>query len=134
MKKTLEKIFHENGGQLRMSEAIKRGISRYMLYNLRDKGIIEQISRGVYRLKDLPPICNPDLITVSLRFPNSVVCLISALSFHGITTQIPHSISVAIPRRSRPPSLDYPPVQSHQFSDKAFTAGIEMHQIDGVAV
>ncbi|MBA3010891.1 MAG: type IV toxin-antitoxin system AbiEi family antitoxin domain-containing protein [Proteobacteria bacterium] len=134
MKKTLEKIFRENGGQLRMSEAIKRGISRYMLYNLRDKGIIEQISRGVYRLKDLPPIGNPDLITVSLRFPNSVVCLVSALSFHGITTQIPHSVSVAIPRRSRPPSLDFPPVQSHQFSDDAYTAGIEMHQIDGVAV
>ncbi len=134
MKKTLEKIFYENGGQLRMNEAIKRGISRYMLYNLRDKGIIEQISRGVYRLKDLPPIGNPDLITVSLRFPNSVVCLVSALSFHGITTQIPHSISVAIPRRSRPPSMDYPPLQSHQFSNDAFTAGIETHQIDGVAV
>lgn len=134
MKKTLEKIFHENGGQLRMSEALKRGISRYMLYNLRDKGIIEQISRGVYRLKDLPPIGNPDLITVSLRFPNSVVCLVSALSFHGITTQIPHSVSVAIPRKSRPPSLDFPPVQSHQFSDDAYTAGIETHQIDGVAV
>lgn len=117
-----------------MNEAIKRGISRYMLYNLRDKGIIEQISRGVYRLKDLPPIGNPDLITVSLRFPNSVVCLVSALSFHGITTQIPHSISVAIPRRSRPPSLDYPPVQSHQFSHDAFTSGIDTHQIDGVAV
>lgn len=134
MKKTLEKIFYENGGQLRMNEAIKRGISRYMLYNLRDKGIVEQISRGVYRLKDLPPIGNPDLITVSLRFPNSVVCLVSALSFHGITTQIPHSISVAIPRRSRPPSMDYPPLQSHQFSKDAFNAGIETHQIDGVAV
>ena len=83
---------------------------------------------------NLPPIGNPDLITVSLRFPNSVVCLVSALSFHGITTQIPHSVSVAIPRKSRPPSLDFPPVQSHQFSDDAYTAGIETHQIDGVAV
>ena len=134
MKKTPEKIFHENGGQLRMCEALKRGISRYMLYKLRDKGIIEQISRGVYRLRDLPPIGNPDLITISLRFPNSVVCLVSALSFHGITTQIPHLVSVAIPRRSRPPSLEYPPVQSHQFSEAAYTAGIETHQIDGVAV
>ncbi len=134
MKKTYEKIFNENGGQLRMSEALKHGISRYMLYQLRDKGIIVQISRGVYRLRDLSPIGNPDLITISLRFPNSVVCLISALSFHGITTQIPHLVSVAIPRRSRPPFLDYPPVQSHQFSKEAYAAGIETHQIDGVAV
>ena len=117
-----------------MSEALKRGISRYMLYKLKDKGIIEQISRGVYRLAALPPIGNPDLITISLRFPNSVVCLVSALSFHGITTQIPHLVSVAIPRRSRPPSLEHPPVQSHQFSEAAYTSGIETHQIDGVAV
>lgn len=108
MKKKPEKIFLENGGQLRMGEAIKRGISRYMLYKLRDKGIIEQISRGVYRLKDLPEIGNPDLVTVSLRYPKSIVCLASALAFHGITTQIPHSVSVAVPRGSRAPSLDYP--------------------------
>lgn len=134
MEKDPKKIFRENGGQLRMSEAIKRGVSRYMLYKLKDKGIIEQISRGIYRLKDLPPIGNPDLVTVSLRFPNSVICLISALAFHGITTQIPHSVSVAIPRGSRPPSLDYPPVQPHQFSVNAYTAGIETIQIDGVPV
>lgn len=134
MKKNPEKIFHENGGQLRMHEAIKRGISRYTLYKLRDKGIIEQISRGVYRLKDLPPIGNPDLVTVSLRFPNAVICLISSLAFHEITTQIPHSVSVAIPRGSRLPSLDYPPVQPHQFSKKAYTTGIETFQIDGVPV
>jgi predicted transcriptional regulator of viral defense system len=134
MKKDPEIIFRENGGQLRMIEAIKRGISRYTLYKLRDKGRIEQISRGVYRLKDLPPIGNLDLVTASLRFPNAVICLISALAFHGITTQIPHSVSVAIPRGSRLPSLDYPPVQPHQFSANAYAAGIEKLQIDGVPV
>lgn len=134
MKKDPEKIFRENGGQLRMNEAIRRGISRYMLYKLKEEGVIEQISRGIYRLKDLPPIGNPDLVTVSLRYPNSVICLISALAFHGITTQIPHSVSVAIPRGSRPPSLDYPPVQSHQFSGDAYTTGIETLQIDDVPV
>lgn len=134
MNKKPEKIFLENGGQLRMSEAINRGISRYMLYKLRDKGIIEQISRGVYRLRELPEIGNPDLVTVSLRYPSAVVCLVSALAFHGITTQIPHSVSVAVPRGSRAPSLDYPPVSPHQFSKNAYTAGIETHQIDGVSV
>lgn len=129
-----EDIFRSCGGQLRMSEAIERGISRYMLYALRDKGVIERISRGVYRLVELPPFSNPDLVTVGLRFPNAVICLVSALAYHEITTQIPHSVSVAVPRESRQPSLDYPPLRVHRFSDLAFRAGIEEHSIDAVPV
>ena len=127
-------IFRKHGGQLRMSEAIAYGITRYMLYSLRDKGIIEQVSRGVYRLVELPPVSNPDLVTVSLRFPNAVICLISALSYHNITTQIPHVVSVAVPRDSRTPSLNYPPIQAHRFSKESYNSGIENHSIDGVPV
>ncbi len=134
MKKKPEDIFRSCGGQLRMSEAIERGISRYMLYSLRDKGVIEQVSRGVYRLVELPPISNPDLVTVGLRYPNAVICLVSALAYHEITTQIPHSVSVAVPRESRQPSLDYPPITVHRFSELAYRAGIKEHQIDGVTV
>ena len=128
------KIFRNFGGQLRMSEAIKHGITRYMLYSLRDKGIIEQISRGVYRLVELPPVSNPDLVTVALRYPNAVLCLISALSFHEIATQIPHEVSIALPRNSHTPSLKYPPLLVHRFTNQAYQAGIEEHQIDGVTV
>jgi len=117
-----------------MSEAIQNGISRYSLYKMRDNGILEQISRGTYRLVDLPPIGNPDLVTVSLRFPKAVVCLTSALSYHGMTTQIPHEVSVAVPREARMPSLDCPPVHAYRFSAEAFESGIEKHQIDGVTV
>jgi len=117
-----------------MSEAIEHGITRYTLYSLRDKGVIEQVSRGIYRLVELPPINNPDLVTVSLRFPNAVICFISALAYHGITTQIPHYVSVAVPRDSRMPSLDYPPIQAHRFSDEAYKSGIVEHMIDGVPV
>jgi len=117
-----------------MSEAIQHGITRYMLYSLRDKGVIEQVSRGIYRLAELPPISNPDLVTVSFRFPNAVICLISALAYHGITTQIPHAVSVAVPRDSRTPSIDYPPIQAHRFSNQAYTSGIEEHRIDGAPV
>ena len=117
-----------------MSEAIKRGITRYMLYSLRDKGIIEQVSRGIYRLVDLPPISNPDLVTVSLRFPNAVICLVSALAYHDITTQIPHAVFVAVSRGSRIPSLDHPPIQVHRFSNETYKSGIEEHPTDGVPV
>jgi predicted transcriptional regulator of viral defense system len=134
MKERSIEIFRKRGGQLRMSEAIAHGITRYMLYSLRDKGIIEQVSRGVYRLVELPPMSNPDLVTVSLRFPNAVICLISALSYHNITTQIPHAVSVAVARDSRVPSLDYPPIQAHRFSYEAYNSGIENREIDGVPV
>jgi predicted transcriptional regulator of viral defense system len=129
-----EALFRKYGGQLRMSEAIALGMSRYRLYSLRDKGIIEKVSRGVYRLVELPPISNPYLVTVSLRFPNSVICLISALAYHEMTTQIPHAVSVAVPRDARMPALDSPPVQAYKFSDASFRAGIESYQIDGVTV
>jgi predicted transcriptional regulator of viral defense system len=134
MKERAEEIFRKHSGRLRMSEAIKHGITRYMLYSLRDKGVIEQVSRGIYRLVELPPISNPDLVTVSLRFPNIVICLVSALAYHDITTQIPHDVSVAVPRDSRMPSLDYPPIQAHRFSNEAYKSGIEKHRIDGVYV
>ena len=117
-----------------MSEALAAGISRYMLYSLRDKGLIEQVSRGIYRLADLPPIGNPDLVTVALRFPNAVICLTSALAYHGLTTQIPHEVSVAVSRNSRIPSLDFPPVRAHKFAETVFNTGVEEHQIDGVSV
>ncbi len=117
-----------------MSEAIQYGISRYSLYKMRDTGVLEQVSRGIYRLVELPPISYPDLVTVSLRFPKAVVCLISAMSYHGMTTQIPHEVSVAVPRDARMPSLDYPPVHAYKFSADAYQAGIDKHQIDGTIV
>ena len=134
MKEIPENIFRRHGGQLRMSEAIKFGITRYMLYSMRDRGIIEQVTRGIYRLVELPPISNPDFVTVSLRFPNAVICLISALAYHNITTQIPHEVFIAVSRHSRLPWLDYPPLSVHKFSDDAFNAGIEKHKIDSVDV
>jgi len=93
MKKSLREIFRKYG-QVHMSDAIAHGMTRYMLYSLRDKGILEQVTRGVYRLAELPPLSDPDLVTVSLRFPNAVICLISALFYHEITTQILHNIEV----------------------------------------
>lgn len=129
-----EEIFRRHGGQLRMSEALAYGISRYSLYMLRDRGIVEPVSRGIYRLAELPPMGNPDLVTVSLRFPKAVVCLVSALAFHDMTTQIPRAVSVVVPRGSRPPSLDYPPVRAHRFSTQAYEHGIETHLMDGAEV
>jgi predicted transcriptional regulator of viral defense system len=117
-----------------MHEALASGISRTLLYSMRDQGEIELLSRGIYRLADLSALGNPDLVTVSLRYPKAVVCLVSALSFHEITTQIPYEVSVAVPRNTTLPKLDYPPLDAHWFSGQAYASGIEMHSVDGVKV
>ncbi|MBW1755740.1 MAG: type IV toxin-antitoxin system AbiEi family antitoxin domain-containing protein [Deltaproteobacteria bacterium] len=123
--------FRNNGGILRMSEAVQAGISRRTLYAMRDEGVLEQLSRGVYRLASLPGLEAPDLVAVATRIPNGVVCLISALAFHDLTTQIPHAVDVAIARGAEKPRIDYPPVNVYWFSGEAFTSGIDTPKIDG---
>ena len=80
------KIFKKHGGILRTSHALEAGIHPATLYAMRDSGEIEVISRGMFRLSDIPPLGNPDLVTVATRVPHGVICLISALSFHELTT------------------------------------------------
>jgi predicted transcriptional regulator of viral defense system len=129
-----KRIIQERGGLVRTAEAIRAGIHPRTLYALRDTGVLEQISRGVYRLAAQSPMSNPDLVTVAVRFPKSVVCLVSALAYHGITTQIPHSVSIAIDKGSESPRIEYPPVSVYRFSGESLSAGIEEHTIDGAAV
>lgn len=127
-------IFRKYGGMLRTTQALRKGIHPSTLYALRDSGTLEMITRGVYRLADSEPLGNPDLVTVATRISGGVICLISALSFHGITTQIPHEVHVALPRGAEQPRLDYPPIMTYRFTGKAFTEGVVVHKIDGVDV
>ena len=127
-------VFREHNGILRTSQAMQAGIHPSTLYAMRDDGTLETVSRGVFRLADSEPLGNPDLVTVATRVRNGVVCLISALAFHEITTQIPHEIHAGAPRGSQIPRLDYPPVKLYWFSNRAYSAGIEAHELDGVNV
>jgi predicted transcriptional regulator of viral defense system len=117
-----------------MAEALQAGIHRRTLYQLRDAGVVERLSRGLYRLVQAPPFGNPDLATVALRVPKGVVCLISALAFHEITTQIPHEVSIAVPRNNEPPRIDYPPVHVFRFALASYIAGVETREVDGVTL
>jgi predicted transcriptional regulator of viral defense system len=127
-------LFRRHGGGLRMSEALRLGINRKTLYAMRDAGVLESVTRGLYRLASLDPLAHPDLVTVTTRVPQGVLCLISALSFHELTTQVPHTIDVALERGTRKPRLDYPPTRFFWFSGPAFHEGIETHTLDGVPV
>ena len=127
-------VFRKHGGLLRTTAAIKYGIHPRTLYAMRDGKAVEQLARGVYRLAGLPPLGNPDLVTVAIKAPHGVVCLISALAFHEITTQIPREVHIAIPRDSKCPRLEYPPTRAYRFPGKSYTEGIETRQLDGVPV
>ena len=129
-----EAIFRENGGMLRTNQVLREGIHPDTLYTMRDSGIVVKVSRGVYRLADNSPLGSPDLVTVSIRIPTGVICLISALSFHELTTQIPHEVHVALPKGAEEPRLNHPPVRTYRFSTETFSQGVETHELDGIGV
>ena len=127
-------LIRKHGGVIRTGKAIQAGIHPRTLYQMRDNGLLEQLSRGVNRLTGQKAVSDPDLIIVATRIPKAVICLISALSFHEMTTQIPHAISIALAQGSDTPRLDYPPISIHRFSKEALLAGIDVHHIDDVPV
>jgi len=127
-------LFRQHGGTLRTAEALRLGIHPRTLYAMRDSGLLERLSRGLYRLAELPPLSNPDLITVALKVPQAVICLVSALAFHELTTQVPHAVDIALQSRVERPRLDYPPLRIFWFSGPAWREGVETHRVDDVAV
>jgi len=129
-----KKIFRDRGGMLKTGEALRAGIHPRILYEMERAQILEKLNRGLYRLTDLPALGNPDLVTIALKVPSGVICLISALTFHEITTQVPHEVYVALKRGMEAPRLGHPPLRIFWFSGQAFTLGIESHKIDGVSV
>ncbi len=127
-------IIKEHGGVIRTAEALKAGIHPRTFYSLRDKGILHEVSRGIYRLSELPAISNPDIVAVASRFPRAVICLISALAFHDLTTQVPHEVSIALEKGAETPRINFPPLSVHRFSKAPFEAGITIYEIDGIPV
>jgi predicted transcriptional regulator of viral defense system len=127
--------FRRHRGILRTSEAKKLGIDYRTLARMVDSGLVVQEARGIYQLAELSPPGNPDLIQIALRVPNSIVCLISALHFHNLTTQIPHRVYIALPRTHKGvPRIEYPPLDIVWLSEAPYRAGIEEHELDGVLV
>jgi predicted transcriptional regulator of viral defense system len=129
-----KRIFIRGGGTMRTMQAIEAGIHPRTLYAMRDRKIIEEISRGLFRLAELPPDSAPDYTALSLRAPRAVICLASALAFHGLMDKAPKKICIAIQRGERVPRFDDLPVAVYVFSKDAFEAGIEEFNVDGFTV
>ena len=126
------KVFRDKGGTLRTRDLIALGVHTDALYALRENGRIIELGRGLYRLAKVGEAEHPDLVVVAARAPNAAVCLVSALSYHNITTQIPSSVHLAVPRGSYHYIKLSMPVTLYRFNSKTFHEGLETHQIGGM--
>jgi predicted transcriptional regulator of viral defense system len=121
-------------GVLRTRDLKGQGFAREQLRRLRDQGIVEQIGRGLYRLPDADITENQSLVEAAKRIPQGVVCLLSALRFHDLTSQNPFEVWLALDRKARLPKVDTPPLRFVRFSGSAFTQGVEAHWLQGIQV
>ena len=117
---------------LRARDLAQSGFSPTHLQRLYEQGLLVRSGRGVYLPADAELDANGTLAEVALRVPAGVVCLLSALQFYNLTTQLPHQVWIALSPRAHSPRLDYPPVRVIRLSGKALTEGIQTHEIGGV--
>lgn len=127
-------VFKANEGILRSSEAQKLGIHPETINTMLERGLIAREERGLYRLVDNVLEADPDIVNVAKLMPKAVFCLLTALSLHEMTTQIPRKVYVAIPRGYRRAEISHPPLEIVMLSTKPYEAGIERHKIGGAFV
>ena len=118
-------------GSVTRHDIILAKIHTQALSRLVRAGQLERIAPGAYRLPDHAVTEHHSLTVVAAAAPQAVVCLLSALRFHQIGTQLPHAVWIAIDRRARPPALDYPPLRVVCFGGLAFSEGVETHHAEG---
>ena len=121
-------------GIIRAKDAEMAGISRNYLYEMHRDGLLEKISTGLYTLPNAPVTENTAIVEVTKRIPNAVVCLISALIYHGLTTQLSPDIWLTVPKSSRRSKIKYPPLNLTYVSGLAYSFGIQEYIINGVSV
>lgn len=121
-------------GVLRPRDLDELGVAREYLNKLHKEGYFERVGRGLYRLTDSEIGRFSQLAEIAKRIPKGVICLISALDFHELTTQIPHQIWLAIPPKDRAPRIAYPPLRIIRLAETSLHFGVETHTIDGVKV
>jgi predicted transcriptional regulator of viral defense system len=121
-------------GVIRPRDLNSRGIPREYLRRLHAKGKLERPGRGLYIAADSRPTQNHSFAEAAKRVPKGVVCLLSALRFHGVTTEAPFEVWLAISAKARLPRVDHPPIRFVRFSGAALESNIEEHTIEGIKV
>jgi predicted transcriptional regulator of viral defense system len=126
--------YMQTHGVQRTRDLERLGVSRQHLSKLVAEGVIERIQRGTYTLPDAEITEHRTLVEASKRVPKGVICLLSALRFHDLTTLSPFEVWMAIHMKARQPRLSYPTIKIMRFSGKALTSGIKRYRVEGVSV
>lgn len=121
-------------GPVRARDLDEAGIPRAYLKRLCVRGVLERVDRGLYRLAEAPATEMISLAEVAKRVPHAIVCLLSALQVHGLTTESPHAVWILIDRRARMPKLAYPKIEVVRASGPARECGHETRVIEGVEI
>jgi predicted transcriptional regulator of viral defense system len=119
---------------LRPRDLQTKGLPKDYLWRLHKQEKLEKVGRGMYALPGAALSEHQTVVQAALRVPHGVVCLLSALRFHDLTTQSPFEIWMAIDVKARAPKEEIIPLRIVRFSGKALTAGVETHSIEGVKV
>ncbi|MCK5875707.1 MAG: type IV toxin-antitoxin system AbiEi family antitoxin domain-containing protein [Alcanivoracaceae bacterium] len=119
-------------GLLRTSDLDAIDAPRVVLTRLTAAGLLTKVGRGLYRLPSHSGSEHEGLAAIATKVPQAVFCLLTALQFHELTTQLPRQIWIAMPRGSHVPRIDYPPIKMVQMTGEVYMAGIEEYQRDGV--
>jgi predicted transcriptional regulator of viral defense system len=119
-------------GIARSRDLERAGVSRTQIRRLVEQGAIERVGRGLYRDPGAPPTERSDLAQAARLVPGGIVCLLSALRFHGLTTQNPFEVWLAIDRKAWRPRAGHPPLRLVYLSGAALREGVEEHDVDGV--
>ena len=136
MDSTAERLINlaRSQGLIRPCDLAPLGIPRVSLARAVRRGQLERVGRGLYGLPGREVSIHGSLAEVARRVPKGVVCLLSALRFHGLTTLAPFEVWLAIENKSLAPKLDFPPLRIVRFSGAALTDGVEEHIVDRVTI
>jgi predicted transcriptional regulator of viral defense system len=121
-------------GMLRPCDLQGIGVPRVVLTRLVAAGQLEKLARGLYHLPGAQFSESGSLIMIAAKVPQAVFCLLTALQFHELTTQMPRQIWISMPRGSHVPQIDYPPTKMVQFGGEAYSTGIEIHHCDQTSI
>jgi predicted transcriptional regulator of viral defense system len=124
----------EQHGLARPKDLEAHGITRAQLSRLVSERLVRREARGIYVVAHHAPTAEHTLAQVAKRVPEGIFCLLTALRFHGLTTQSPAEVWVALPEKARRPQLDYPRLRIARFAGEALTEGIEEHRVEGVTI
>ncbi|MEC5323391.1 type IV toxin-antitoxin system AbiEi family antitoxin domain-containing protein [Aurantimonas sp. A3-2-R12] len=121
-------------GMARLAELREAGVTAATMSRMERNGEVLRLARGLYQLPDAPLDAHHSLAEAAKRVPKGVICLVSALAFHGLTDQLPSQIWLAIGQKDWSPKPDGTPIRAVRFTESLLNAGVETHPVGGVSV